>query len=213
MQETWGCCFWRWGCRNGVPFIPFDVRYHWQSCIQLWFRLFKCRHWDCWGISFDIIWILYALILTLLRLCYISSNLLHFLEQAVYTVLREAEDRSIAPIPFWEIPIWKDISPKLKKVNAALKLVNNTLDDLIAICKVKLVCCKILILLFHLSCYCYSHNVNSSNQLGYEFWDYKLTCLSVKFSVDKKNILDLFAENGWWRRVAVSRGIHEWKRS
>ncbi|KAL2549370.1 Protein LUTEIN DEFICIENT 5 [Forsythia ovata] len=55
--------------------------------------------------------------------------------EAVYTVLREAEDRSVAPIPFWEIPIWKDISPKLKKVNAALKLINDTLDDLIAICK------------------------------------------------------------------------------
>ncbi|MCD9560502.1 hypothetical protein HAX54_019197 [Datura stramonium] len=48
---------------------------------------------------------------------------------------REAEDRSIAPIPVWELPIWKDISPKLKKVNAALKLINATLDDLIAICK------------------------------------------------------------------------------
>ena len=57
--------------------------------------------------------------------------------QAVYTVLREAEDRSIQPIPFWEIPIWKDISPKQKKVNASLKLINETLDDLIAICKVK----------------------------------------------------------------------------
>ncbi|KAK4480224.1 hypothetical protein RD792_013286, partial [Penstemon davidsonii] len=55
--------------------------------------------------------------------------------EAVYTVLREAEDRSVAPIPFWEIPIWKDISPKLKKVNKALKLVNETLDGLIAICK------------------------------------------------------------------------------
>nr|AJD25226.1 cytochrome P450 CYP97A41 [Salvia miltiorrhiza] len=55
--------------------------------------------------------------------------------EAVYTVLREAEDRSVAPIPFWEIPIWKDISPKLKKVNTALKLVNETLDNLIAICK------------------------------------------------------------------------------
>ncbi|KAL3833960.1 hypothetical protein ACJIZ3_008696 [Penstemon smallii] len=55
--------------------------------------------------------------------------------EAVYTVLREAEDRSTAPIPFWEIPIWKDISPKLKKVNTALKLVNETLDNLIAICK------------------------------------------------------------------------------
>ncbi|XP_047334118.1 protein LUTEIN DEFICIENT 5, chloroplastic [Impatiens glandulifera] len=55
--------------------------------------------------------------------------------EAVYTVLREAEDRSVAPIPFWEIPIWKDISPKLKKVNAALDLINGTLNDLIAICK------------------------------------------------------------------------------
>ncbi|XP_057471820.1 protein LUTEIN DEFICIENT 5, chloroplastic isoform X2 [Actinidia eriantha] len=55
--------------------------------------------------------------------------------EAVYTVLREAEDRSVQPIPFWEIPIWKDISPKQKKVNAALKLINEILDDLIAICK------------------------------------------------------------------------------
>nr|AIX87527.1 P450 carotenoid beta-ring hydroxylase [Lycium ruthenicum]QDZ37645.1 CYP450 protein [Pogostemon cablin] len=55
--------------------------------------------------------------------------------EAVYTVLREAEDRSVSPIPVWEIPIWKDISPKLKKVNAALKLINDTLDDLISTCK------------------------------------------------------------------------------
>ncbi|XP_047164476.1 protein LUTEIN DEFICIENT 5, chloroplastic [Vigna umbellata] len=54
---------------------------------------------------------------------------------AVYTVLREAEDRSISPIPVWDIPIWKDISPRLRKVNEALKLINDTLDDLIAICK------------------------------------------------------------------------------
>lgn len=58
------------------------------------------------------------------------------LRKAVYTVLREAEDRSVSPIPVWEIPIWKDISPKQRKVNAALKLVNETLDGLIAICKV-----------------------------------------------------------------------------
>ncbi|KAI4374036.1 hypothetical protein MLD38_012082 [Melastoma candidum] len=55
--------------------------------------------------------------------------------EAVYTVLREAEDRSVSPIPFWEIPIWKDISPKQKKVNEALKLVNDALDNLISICK------------------------------------------------------------------------------
>ncbi|CAL1361773.1 unnamed protein product [Linum trigynum] len=55
--------------------------------------------------------------------------------EAVYTVLREAEDRSVSPIPVWEIPIWKDISPRQKKVNAALKLINGTLNELIAICK------------------------------------------------------------------------------
>lgn len=55
--------------------------------------------------------------------------------EAVYTVLREAEDRSVAPIPVWEIPIWKDISPRQKKVSAALKLINDILDDLIAMCK------------------------------------------------------------------------------
>ncbi|KAK4605688.1 hypothetical protein RGQ29_000124 [Quercus rubra] len=55
--------------------------------------------------------------------------------EAVYTVLREAEDRSVSPIPFWEIPIWKDISPRQKRVSAALKLINDILDDLIAICK------------------------------------------------------------------------------
>ncbi|XP_068664494.1 protein LUTEIN DEFICIENT 5, chloroplastic-like isoform X2 [Aristolochia californica] len=55
--------------------------------------------------------------------------------EAVYTVLREAEDRSVSPIPTWEIPIWKDISPRQKKVSAALKLINDVLDELIAICK------------------------------------------------------------------------------
>ncbi|MED6111115.1 hypothetical protein PIB30_049558 [Stylosanthes scabra] len=55
--------------------------------------------------------------------------------EAVYTVLREAEDRSVSPIPVWEIPIWKDISPRQRKVSAALKLVNDTLNELVAICK------------------------------------------------------------------------------
>ncbi|KAE8733673.1 Protein LUTEIN DEFICIENT 5 [Hibiscus syriacus] len=55
--------------------------------------------------------------------------------EAVYTVLREAEDRSVSPIPTWEIPIWKDISPRQRKVTEALKLINGVLDNLIAICK------------------------------------------------------------------------------
>ncbi|KAF9606360.1 hypothetical protein IFM89_025028 [Coptis chinensis] len=55
--------------------------------------------------------------------------------EAVYTVLREAEDRSVSPIPVWDIPVWKDISPRQRKVTASLKLINDTLNDLIAICK------------------------------------------------------------------------------
>lgn len=55
--------------------------------------------------------------------------------EAVYIVLREAEDRSISPIPVWDIPVWKDISPRQKKVNASLKVINDALNDLIAICK------------------------------------------------------------------------------
>ncbi|MCL7052304.1 hypothetical protein MKW94_027826 [Papaver nudicaule] len=54
---------------------------------------------------------------------------------AVYTVLREAEDRSMSPIPVWNIPVWKDISPRQRKVSEALSLINNILDELIAICK------------------------------------------------------------------------------
>lgn len=65
-----------------------------------------------------------------------SSVFIFWLAQAVYTVLKEAELRSTSPIPVWDIPIWKDISPRQKKVSAALKLINETLDNLIAICKV-----------------------------------------------------------------------------
>ncbi|KAI5059524.1 hypothetical protein GOP47_0025843 [Adiantum capillus-veneris] len=55
--------------------------------------------------------------------------------EAVYTVLREAEHRSIAIIPYWDFPIIKDLSPRQRKVAAALKFVNETLNDLISICK------------------------------------------------------------------------------
>ncbi|EOA37709.1 hypothetical protein CARUB_v10012441mg [Capsella rubella] len=55
--------------------------------------------------------------------------------EAVYTVLREAEDRSVSPIPVWDLPIWKDISPRQRKVATSLKLINDTLDELIATCK------------------------------------------------------------------------------
>lgn len=55
--------------------------------------------------------------------------------EAVYDVLREAEARSTALIPYWNIPILKDLSPRQRKVSASLKLINDVLDDLISICK------------------------------------------------------------------------------
>ncbi|XP_057838898.1 protein LUTEIN DEFICIENT 5, chloroplastic isoform X2 [Cryptomeria japonica] len=55
--------------------------------------------------------------------------------EAVYDVLREAEARSTALIPYWNIPIVKDLFPRQRKVSASLKLINEILDDLIAICK------------------------------------------------------------------------------
>ncbi|XP_020581080.1 protein LUTEIN DEFICIENT 5, chloroplastic [Phalaenopsis equestris] len=64
-----------------------------------------------------------------------SLTLDYGIVDAVYTVLREAEQRSTSPIPTWEIPIWKYISPRQQKVTKALKLINDTLDELIAICK------------------------------------------------------------------------------
>lgn len=55
--------------------------------------------------------------------------------EAVYVALREAEYRSISVIPYWNIPIIKDLSPRQRKVRAALKLINETLDEMIAKCK------------------------------------------------------------------------------
>lgn len=57
------------------------------------------------------------------------------LAEAVYVALREAEYRSMALIPYWNIPIIKDLSPQQRKVRAALKLINETLDELIGRCK------------------------------------------------------------------------------
>ncbi|KAK8951580.1 hypothetical protein KSP39_PZI003857 [Platanthera zijinensis] len=64
-----------------------------------------------------------------------SLSLDNGIVEAVYTVLREAEQRSTSLIPTWKIPVWKDLSPRQKKVTEALKLINDTLDNLITICK------------------------------------------------------------------------------
>ena len=55
--------------------------------------------------------------------------------QAVYTVLREAELRSTAPIPYWNVPLLAALDPRQRRVAAALAVVNETLDGLIARCQ------------------------------------------------------------------------------
>lgn len=55
--------------------------------------------------------------------------------EAVYVALREAEARSTALIPYWKVPILAAINPRQQKVAQALKLINDTLDLLIAKCK------------------------------------------------------------------------------
>lgn len=52
--------------------------------------------------------------------------------QAVYTALREAEYRSTAPIAYWNLPPARWIVPRQRRVTEALKIVNETLDTLIA---------------------------------------------------------------------------------
>ncbi|XP_002971637.2 protein LUTEIN DEFICIENT 5, chloroplastic [Selaginella moellendorffii] len=55
--------------------------------------------------------------------------------EAVYTLLREAEARSTAVIPYWNLPFATSIFPRQKKVAVALTLVNKSLDELISTCK------------------------------------------------------------------------------
>ncbi|KAL3130704.1 hypothetical protein ABBQ38_000053 [Trebouxia sp. C0009 RCD-2024] len=55
--------------------------------------------------------------------------------QAVYTSLREAEYRSTAFVPYWNIPLLRAIAPRQRRCTAALRIVNATLDGLIQRCK------------------------------------------------------------------------------
>ena len=52
--------------------------------------------------------------------------------QAVYTALREAEHRSIAIFPYWNIPGASVIVPRQRAVTEALRTINETLDQLIS---------------------------------------------------------------------------------
>ena len=57
--------------------------------------------------------------------------------QAVYVTLKEAEYRSVAIFPYWKVAVFNWIVPRQRRVSAALKLINATLNDLIAQCKVR----------------------------------------------------------------------------
>ena len=52
--------------------------------------------------------------------------------QAVYTVLREAEYRSTYPLPYWNVPLLRWLVPRQRRCQEALRLINATLDSLIA---------------------------------------------------------------------------------
>mmetsp|Transcript_16455 Transcript_16455/g.53748 ORF Transcript_16455/g.53748 Transcript_16455/m.53748 type:complete len:622 (+) Transcript_16455:64-1929(+) len=55
--------------------------------------------------------------------------------KAVYTVLREAEYRSVAVFPYWKVELLRQIVPRQRRCTEALVVINDTLDELIAECK------------------------------------------------------------------------------
>lgn len=64
-----------------------------------------------------------------------GHNLGSILEQAVYTALREAEHRSTAPLAYWNLPFATYIVPRQVRCREAMKVINGTLDSLIAKCQ------------------------------------------------------------------------------
>lgn len=51
--------------------------------------------------------------------------------QSVYSALKEAEHRSITPVPYWNLPLANQLVPRLRKFNADLQLLDGVLNDLI----------------------------------------------------------------------------------
>ncbi len=64
-----------------------------------------------------------------------ASPGMHLHLQAVYTSLREAEYRSTAFVPYWNVPLLRAIVPRQRRCTEALKIINATLDGLIQRCK------------------------------------------------------------------------------
>jgi cytochrome P450 family 97 subfamily B polypeptide 3 len=52
--------------------------------------------------------------------------------KAVYSALKEAEHRSITPLPYWNIPLANQLVPRLRRFNADLRVLNDILNELIS---------------------------------------------------------------------------------
>ena len=64
-----------------------------------------------------------------------SSTGCHIALQAVYTALREAEHRSTAFLPYWNLPLAKVVIPRQRRCQEAMGIINSTLDGLVAKCQ------------------------------------------------------------------------------
>lgn len=63
------------------------------------------------------------------RLVTISSSL-----QAVYTALKETESRATDLLPLWKFPLLSPLIPRQRKALAAVELIRQTTEELIARC-------------------------------------------------------------------------------
>lgn len=55
--------------------------------------------------------------------------------QAVYTALKETEQRSTDVFPLWKVPLLCDFIPRQQKAQAAVALIRQTTTELIDKCK------------------------------------------------------------------------------
>ncbi|GAQ83134.1 cytochrome P450 superfamily protein [Klebsormidium nitens] len=55
--------------------------------------------------------------------------------QAVYTALKETESRSTDILPYWQVPLLCKLIPRQQKAAAAVKLIQETVERLVAQCK------------------------------------------------------------------------------
>ena len=59
-------------------------------------------------------------------------------------MLREAEYRSTYPLPYWNVPLLRWLVPRQRRCQEALRLINATLDSLIAESKRLVTSCLLL---------------------------------------------------------------------